>query len=249
MVMDKAALFIAGDGRIQKMAQIRMNIAGRVRMVDIEKKRIKRMYLRIRPDGSLYISCPLHTPDVQIKRFLTEKENWIRKAEGKMQKQTDRLNPALYGHVYWLGDDIPVQYEHASRNHAEIINGTMILHLKAMNEETAAAAFHSYANKEIKGLIERMRTEWDIKICDAHRLPRPTIRIRTMSTRWGVCYPDKHTITINTRLIHYPLHCLRYVLLHEYVHFLVRNHSSAFYAEIAAHMPDYRRSIRTLKEN
>ena len=86
------------------MAQTRMNIAGRIRTVEIEKKRIKRMYLRIRPDGTLYVSCPLRTPDLQIQRFLMEKEEWIRKAENKVQKQTDYNNPALYGRVYWLGE-------------------------------------------------------------------------------------------------------------------------------------------------
>jgi predicted metal-dependent hydrolase len=224
-----------------------MNIAGRMRTVAIEKKRIKRMYLRIRPDGTLYVSCPLHTPDLQIQRFLMEKEDWIRKAESKVQKQTVYNNPALYGRVYWLGEEMPVQYVHAVRSKVEIIDGTMIMHLKTMDEESAAKLFQAYAAKEIKRMLEQLRTEWDTRICDVYRIPRPVIRTRTMKTRWGVCYPDKHTITINTRLIHYPLHCLRYVLLHEYVHFLVRNHSSAFYAQIAAYMPDYRRSIRTLK--
>ena len=229
------------------MAQTRMNIAGRIRTVEIEKKRIKRMYLRIRPDGTLYVSCPLRTPDLQIQRFLMEKEEWIRKAENKVQKQTDYNNPALYGRVYWLGEEMPVQYVRAARSKVEIIGGIMVMHLKTMDEESVVKLFQAYAAKEIKQMLEQLRTEWDIRICDVYRIPRPVIRIRTMTTRWGVCYPDKHTITVNTRLVHYPLHCLRYVLLHEYVHFLVRNHSAAFYAEIAAYMPDYKRSIRTLK--
>ena len=229
------------------MAQTRMNIAGRIRTVEIEKKRIKRMYLRIRPDGTLYVSCPLRTPDLQIQRFLMEKEEWIRKAENKVQKQTDYNNPALYGRVYWLGEEMPVQYVRAARSKVEIIGGIMVMHLKTMDEESVVKLFQAYAAKEIKQMLEQLRTEWDTRICDVYRIPRPVIRIRTMTTRWGVCYPDKHTITINTRLVHYPLHCLRYVLLHEYVHFLVRNHSAVFYAEIAAYMPDYKRSIRTLK--
>ena len=229
------------------MAQTRMNIAGRIRTVEIEKKRIKRMYLRIRPDGTLYVSCPLRTPGLQIQRFLMEKEEWIRKAENKVQKQTDYNNPALYGRVYWLGEEMPVQYVRAARSKVEIIGGIMVMHLKTMDEESVVKLFQAYAAKEIKQMLEQLRTEWDTRICDVYRIPRPVIRIRTMTTRWGVCYPDKHTITINTRLVHYPLHCLRYVLLHEYVHFLVRNHSAVFYAEIAAYMPDYKRSIRTLK--
>jgi len=41
--------------------------------------------------------------------------------------------------------------------------------------------------------------------------------------------------------------CLDYVLLHEYAHLLVPNHSKKFYDLVGSFMPDYRESIRLLR--
>ena len=68
-----------------------------------------------------------------------------------------------------------------------------------------------------------------------------------MKSRWGVCFPNKHSITLSTRLIHYPVECFEYVLLHEYAHFLVPNHSKEFYEVIEKYMPDYKERIKKMR--
>ena len=80
-----------------------------------------------------------------------------------------------------------------------------------------------------------------------HFLKEPEISIRYMTSKWGVCYPQKAKIVLSTRLIHYPVECMEYVLLHEYVHFLVPNHSRTFYDTVRRHMPDYAFRKKLLK--
>ena len=43
----------------------------------------------------------------------------------------------------------------------------------------------------------------------------PTLRVRDMRSRWGVCYPAKGCITLNKRLLEYPRAAAEYVVLHE----------------------------------
>ena len=71
----------------------------------------------------------------------------------------------------------------------------------------------------------------------------PTIKIREMKSRWGSCIPAKQQITLNKRLIHYPVEFIEYVVLHEFVHLIQPNHSKAFYHIIEYHMPDYKARI------
>ena len=75
----------------------------------------------------------------------------------------------------------------------------------------------------------------------------PELKCRIMTSRWGVCYTKKNKITISSYLIHYPLKCLEYIMVHEMVHFIVPNHSSRFYELVSANMPDYKEAVQRLK--
>ncbi len=76
---------------------------------------------------------------------------------------------------------------------------------------------------------------------------KPVIRVRDMKTRWGVCTPAKRQIVFAQRLAEKPLAAVEYVVLHEYAHFVHADHSPAFWAVVAAYMPDYKRRRELLK--
>lgn len=82
-----------------------------------------------------------------------------------------------------------------------------------------------------------------------YHLEMPTIRLRTMKSQWGNCKPAQKVITLNKRLIHYPVEFIEYVILHEFAHFVHPNHSRAFYALIEKYMPDYKERIAMSQRN
>ncbi|WP_165253662.1 SprT family zinc-dependent metalloprotease [Adlercreutzia sp. ZJ304] len=48
----------------------------------LSRKRIKNMNLRIKPpDGRIEVSAPMHMPMRDIERFITQKQNWIRRQQ------------------------------------------------------------------------------------------------------------------------------------------------------------------------
>jgi predicted metal-dependent hydrolase len=75
----------------------------------------------------------------------------------------------------------------------------------------------------------------------------PSFKARIMKSKWGVCYTKKNSITISSYLIHYPLYCLEYIMVHEMTHFIVPNHSKRFYEVVVNNMPDYKRAVKRLK--
>ncbi|SDY17193.1 M48 family metallopeptidase [Eubacterium barkeri] len=75
----------------------------------------------------------------------------------------------------------------------------------------------------------------------------PTLRIKTMKSRWGSCLPGKGVITLNTRLLTKPMAAVAYVVVHEMAHFLVQNHQADFYAVVAQVLPDYKVRRELLK--
>jgi predicted metal-dependent hydrolase len=76
----------------------------------------------------------------------------------------------------------------------------------------------------------------------------PPLRVREMTSRWGVCHLRTGVITLNKRLLLYPREAAEYVVLHELVHLLHPNHQAGFHAEMARLMPDYRQRAALLRQ-
>ena len=72
-----------------------------------------------------------------------------------------------------------------------------------------------------------------------YTVPRPTLRLRYMTSRWGSCMPFKETITMNTRLLLGPTEFAHYVMVHEFAHFIEANHSSRFYKVMSNVLPKW----------
>lgn len=76
---------------------------------------------------------------------------------------------------------------------------------------------------------------------------KPTLKVRSMTSRWGVCVPAKRQITFALQLYNMPPAAQIYVVVHEYCHFLQPNHSPAFWAEVEKLLPDWKARRNLLK--
>ena len=72
-----------------------------------------------------------------------------------------------------------------------------------------------------------------------YTVPRPMLRLRYMTSRWGSCMPFKEAITMNTRLLLGPTEFAHYVMVHEFAHFIEANHSSRFYKVMSDVLPNW----------
>lgn len=82
-----------------------------------------------------------------------------------------------------------------------------------------------------------------------YEFEKPKIIIRNMKSSWGVCHPDKNSITLNSQLVHYPIDFIEYVICHEMIHLLEPNHSETFYRILKEVMPDYKRRLDLIETN
>ena len=77
---------------------------------------------------------------------------------------------------------------------------------------------------------------------------KPVLKIRSMTSCWGVCCPGKHRITLALQLYNQPPAAQIYVVVHEYCHFLHLDHSPAFWAEVEKLLPDWKARRELLKK-
>lgn len=72
------------------------------------------------------------------------------------------------------------------------------------------------------------------------------IKITSAKTRFGSC-SGKNNLCFSWRLMLYPPEAVDYVVVHELAHIREKNHSPAFYAVVAAVLPDYKAREQLLK--
>ena len=72
--------------------------------------------------------------------------------------------------------------------------------------------------------------------------------VKKMKTRWGTCSLQARRIWINLELAKRPMKCLEFIVVHEMVHLLERNHNKRFYTLMDKFMPDWKVWQDKLKE-
>lgn len=79
------------------------------------------------------------------------------------------------------------------------------------------------------------------------KIPYPSLKVRKMTSRWGVCNTRLKTITLNLELIKRDLKFLDYVIVHELSHLVHADHSRAFWNLVEQNMPEYKELMKEMK--
>lgn len=210
-------------------------------------KKIKNIILKVNHKGEVIVSSNPYVSQRAIDTFLKQKINWILNMQAKHSlKKTIIYDPRLTPTEFYLfGNKLNIIYQSGVKNDVTIVDNTLYLYFKGKKDN-----YFNVMNQFIKETCYR---EFDeiiqqcYEIFKAYGVQYPIISYRKMTSRWGSCIPSKHKITLNMNLIHYPKAFGEYVILHEFAHFLVPNHSKAFYQIIQAYMPDYKERINIAK--
>jgi predicted metal-dependent hydrolase len=68
-------------------------------------------------------------------------------------------------------------------------------------------------------------------------LPAPRLLLRDQASRWGSCN-EKGEVRLNWRIVQAPMVLVDYVAAHEAVHLVHKNHTRAYWAELARLVAD-----------
>ena len=80
-----------------------------------------------------------------------------------------------------------------------------------------------------------------------YNIQKPELKFRKMRSRWGSCNYAKGVITLSTNLIYCTREQIYYVIVHEFAHLLVHNHSKEFYDIVLRFSPDYKRIRKEMR--
>ena len=200
--------------------------------VVIERKNNKNLYIRVKDDKKIYVTCNYLTTKSSIKHILEENENSLRKMIEKVNKHSKDSSKLFYlGKSYDIIIDSTVSgvYIDGSNIYAKDVNTL---------------------NKWYKNEIIRIFDERYVYVFNHfdENIKSPILKIRTMKTRYGVYNKKNHTITLNSKLIEFDIEKIDYVIIHELSHIIHFNHSRSFWSLVGKYCIDYKRIRKEMRE-
>lgn len=212
--------------------------------LDVEtiKKNIKNIHLGVYPpNGRVRVAAPTNTSDDTIELLVLEKMSWIKKQQNKFikqERQTKREYVSGESH-YYLGkryllnvketkDKPRIEIKRAKHIDLYIKEGSTIEQRKHLMQE--------WYRQQLKKVIPRYIQKWQ----DKTGITINEWRVKQMKTKWGSCNRDAKRIWLNLELGKKPRECLEYIILHEMVHLLERNHNDQFIEYMNQFMPNWK---------
>lgn len=195
--------------------------------------------LQFTQKGELIVKTPFYTPLFIIKQFIKSKEKWIienaKKQEEKVKKkQFIEGEEFLYlGNKYRLRivNDIEISL-------SDTLNFPKVLLFRAQKEMTNwyIRQAGNIITQRLKYHTEKIRTKYS------------GVMFSDTISKWGSCSVD-NSLQFNWRLVMTPLVVLDYVVIHELVHTLEKNHGSSFWKKVSFHTPAFKQHRKWLNTN
>ena len=200
----------------------------------------KTLSISINESAELIVRAPNRISDQKIQNFINEKENWITRNQSVVKARVEEAGKDKNMLLY-LGTLFPLKTDNNAKKIS--FNGKEFLVDLQNKEKTNKSLKTWYKNKFKEVAVPRL-----FYFAEKHNLQVNQVRIKEQRTLWGSC-SSRNNINLNFLLIMAPLKVIDYVIIHELVHTIHKNHSANFWSAVEEIMPNYKEAKHWLKEN
>jgi len=212
----------------------------------VKRRRQRYIRIRVKPDEVL-VSAPYGTPNSEMERFLSEKQEWVAANLEKLnEKQTgiSQRNRFKEGFVLYEGEWYPIAISStAGPLTIRLADEGFVACLNpgaGPEEEQVARLYALWANNRLRARFAALAKEKGFR--------HGRVTVRNQKTKWGSC-SSKGNISLNWRLIKCPRFVQDYIYIHEMCHLVHLNHSPQYWALVDAIYPDRDKADRWIKEH
>lgn len=217
--------------------------------IQVEKKRIKNMYIRVLPpEGLVRIAVPENTTDDALRMFAVSRIAWIKRQKRQFAQQARQAKRQyVSGESYYVwGRRYRLEVVYSATRNSVLISGNKLV-LQVRRESSAEQrenALNEWYREQLKLAIPPLLKKYErivgVEVAEWY--------IKNMRTKWGSCIPERKRIWLNLQLAKKSPHCLEYVIIHELIHFLERKHSDGFKGAMDKFFPAWRSVKKELNQ-
>ena len=197
----------------------------------IKKVTTKHTYIRVSDDLKIVVTTNVFSSDKSIKKLIEQNFKSIEKMISNKEKKV-----SYESEFHYLGKTYDVVHT----------NGNSV----TIGESKVFIGKDLDIDKVLKKLALPIFQErldyWYQNFTKV--IPYPSLTIRKMKSRWGVCNVKEKKITLNLELIKRDISCLDYVIVHELSHLIYADHSNKFWDLVGDNYKDYKNIRKQMKE-
>ena len=224
------------------MECIIVGAGGREIAVEVERKRVRNINLRVRADGSVHVSAPSRVPMKRIEDFVLSRAAWIAKKTAAAEAR-EKFSFVAEGYVPFLGRRLPLTVTAGER--VRVTAADDGVNVCAPSPESADKAVSKWLLNRAKEVLPALFAEAQAETNGRFGAPVQP-RVVRMRARWGCCERTKRLIKLNALIVTAPEECVRYVCLHELAHLERAGHDAEFHALLEELCPGHRALKRRL---
>ena len=209
--------------------------------VDVVQKDIKNLHLSVYPPtGRVRIAAPLRLNLDTIRIYAISKLSWIKKQQTKLRSQ-QREAPRDYltreSH-YYLGKRYLLKVmEENSPPKVELKHSAIVLYVRpGTDKDKRQLILENWYRERLKEIVPALVKKWQKTMSVSPH----EFAIKKMKTNWGTCNIEAKRIWLNLELAKKPEHCIEYIVVHEMVHLLERNHNDRFISYMNKFLPEWK---------
>tara|TARA_A100001015_G_scaffold312246_1_gene417039 strand:+ start:1996 stop:2670 length:675 start_codon:yes stop_codon:yes gene_type:complete len=210
----------------------------------IIKEKRKSISIQVKTKDSIIVKAPLYVPNYKINQFIESKQKWIQKQVSKLSTNEKNIIIPFEDNqnILYLGKKYIIKQSETALMHPLTFTDKFLLYNKINTINT-----HEYITKHLKDIAKEIITDKITEISNKISLIPNSIKIKSLTSRWGSC-SSKKNVNLNWKLIHAPLNCIEYVIIHELVHLIHMNHSKIFWNEVENHCPTFKTDKKWLDD-
>ena len=220
----------------------------------IEYKKIKNIYIRVKPDLNIYVTAPKRVTKKYIYELIEKRKEWIEERKEAIKKKNSfdlsKKELASGNEVYYLGKSYMLKVLKCQKENIILAGRIMYMYVNIKDKE-------EYKNSDIRKkhiLLDTWYKKEALKLFDLlikkytsmMNLEINTFTVKKLKSKWGSCDTIKKHLTFNLELMKYPISSIEYIVLHELAHFLQANHSKKFYNIVSLYMPEWKKEKKIL---
>ena len=210
--------------------------------VQVFRKGIKNLHLGVYPPhGRVRVAAPLRVSDDAVRLAVIGKLGWIKRQRARFEaqpRQSAREMVSGESH-YFLGRRYRLRVIESDGAAGVTLRNKSTLELHVRPETHTVQRYrvlHEWYRQRLKELIPPLVKKWQMALGVAV----PAWSVKKMKTRWGTCNVEARRVWLNLELAKKPVQCLEYIVAHELVHLIERNHNDRFVSILERHLPQWR---------
>ena len=219
--------------------------------IEFERKRVRNTNVRVRRDGTLYCSLPYYASVKEAEAFIVSKQDYLLNAIDKMlnEEKTKSLSRHFVdGEVFYvMGRPYVLKVIPSFKNACIAEDGIITLEVTDVSDyRTKYMTYEKWRRRCIKNVIVDLCNEmYPWFECRGVAMPKK-ITLGEYKSFWGECFAKRGELKFSYRLFEKDVELIRYVVVHEFAHFIEPNHSERFWAIVGEVIPDYKELRRRL---